>query len=51
LEAGVPAPNFFDGVGVWWTRLVGGLDGANAYARSEVYNVMPIIINYVSNAA
>ena len=47
----VPAPNFFDGVGVWWTRLVGGLDGANAYARSEVYNVMPIIINYVSNAA
>lgn len=47
----VPAPNFFDGVGVWWTRLVGGLDGPDGRAKDEVYNVMPIIINYVSNAA
>ena len=47
----VPAPNFFDGVGVWWTRLVGGLDGPAGRADDEVYNVMPIIINYVSNAA
>ena len=47
----VPAPNFFDGVVVWWSRLVGGLDEAHGKAPSQVYNVMPIIINYVSNAA
>ena len=47
----VPAPNFFDGIGVWWTRLVGGLSESEYQAESEVYNVMPIINNNVSNAA
>jgi len=41
----VAAPNPFEGIAIWWQRLTGGLGGENAAARSEIYNVMPIISN------
>ena len=45
------APNIFDGIGIWWSRLIGGFSGTPETAESQVYNVMPIISNNVSNAA
>lgn len=35
------APNFFEGIGVWWSRLTSG--GQPAEAESEVVGTMPII--------
>ena len=47
----VEGPNVIDSLGVWWDRLVGGFNGTPEHAEAQVYNVMPVILNKVSNAA
>lgn len=47
----VDAPNAFDAIGIWWQRLIGGLNGNQAQADTMVYNVMPIISDNRTNAA
>ena len=47
----VDGPNPLESIGIWWQRLVGGFSGEQAQAEPLVYNVMPVIANYVSNAA
>ncbi|MBO4352600.1 MAG: D-alanyl-D-alanine carboxypeptidase, partial [Eggerthellaceae bacterium] len=47
----VAGPNFFDALAVGWNRFVGGFNGTPERAESRVYNVMPVILNKVSNAA
>ena len=47
----VDAPGLIDGLGIWWTRFLGGFSGAPEAASSSVYNVMPIINSNVSSAA
>lgn len=42
----VAAPDFFEGVGVWWSRLLGNFTGAQAEAESYVVNTTPLIVDY-----
>lgn len=46
----VPAPNVFQGVSIWWNRLLGSFSGAPRSAESVFYNDTPII-NDKSSAA
>ena len=47
----VDAPNPIDTISIWWQRTTQGLDGESGRAPSKVYNVMPIINDFSSNAA
>ena len=38
----VAAPNVIDSFALWWQGLTGGVD-PSSHARSEIYNVMPIL--------
>lgn len=38
-----PAPNFFEGISIWWTRLTSGITGAQTEATSTVVNTTPLI--------
>lgn len=42
-------PNFLEGIGIWWSRLTGGMSGQPAEAESVVVSTMPII--YGADAA
>ena len=42
------APNFIDGIGIWWDRLWRGFNGQQTSAESVVVNTTPLI--YGSNA-
>lgn len=37
------APNFFEGIGVWWDRLIRGFSGGQQEASSVVVNQTPLI--------
>lgn len=37
------APNPFEGIGIWWDRLVRGFSGAPTQAESTVVNMTPVI--------
>ena len=47
----VEAPNGIDAIGIAWQRFIGGFNGSPSRAESKIYNVMPIINNYKTNAA
>lgn len=42
------APNFIEGIGIWWDRLIRGFNGGQTSAESVVINTTPLI--YGSNA-
>lgn len=42
------APNFFEGIGIWWDRLIRGFSGSQTSAESTVVNTTPLI--YGNNA-
>ena len=42
------APNFIEGIGIWWDRLIRGFNGEQTSAESVVVNKTPLI--YGSNA-
>lgn len=39
----VPAPNFFEGIGVWWDKLIGSFHGDDRVAESKLYNQPPLL--------
>ena len=41
-------PNFFEGIGIWWDRLIRGFNGSQTVADSTIINTTPLI--YGSNA-
>lgn len=47
----VDGPGVIDALSVWWDRFLGGFNGTPEHAEARVYNVMPVILNKVSNAA
>ena len=47
----VAAPNFFESVGIWWSRLFGGLSGESQVADSVVLNTTPLLNDKASVAA
>ena len=36
-------PNFFEGIGIWWDRLMRGFNGQPQYADNTIVNTTPII--------
>ena len=47
----VDAPNFFEGVGVWWDRLFRGFSGAQQVAQSITLNDTPLVVDKTASAA
>lgn len=47
----VDAPNFFEGVGVWWDRLFRGFSGAQQVAQSITLNETPLVVDKTASAA
>lgn len=43
-----PAPSFFEGIDIWWSRLTSGFTGSETVAKSTVVNTTPLI--YGANA-
>lgn len=39
----MPAPNFFEGIGVWWTKLIGNLRGDDCIPDNVLYNQPPLL--------
>lgn len=39
----VAAPNLFEGIGVWWTKFIGGFTGDDCVADSVLYNESSLI--------
>ena len=47
----VDAPDFFEGVGVWWDRLFRSFSGGQEVARSITLNETPLVIDKTASAA
>lgn len=47
---GSPAPDFLEGVGFWWSRLIAGLSGETLIAPPVVVNQTPLIYQKTSGA-
>lgn len=47
----VDAPNPIESLSISWDRFIGGFSGAPERAKSQIYNVMPIIDSNRTNAA
>ena len=45
------APDFFEGVGVWWDRLLRGFSGQEQTAQSVTLNETPLVIDKTASAA
>lgn len=41
----VPAPDFFQGIGIWWDRLVRGIFGGPQMADNVIINETPLIVD------
>lgn len=41
----VPAPDFFQGIGIWWDRLVRGIFGGPQMASDVIVNETPLIVD------
>ncbi|WP_281654978.1 D-alanyl-D-alanine carboxypeptidase family protein [Eggerthella sinensis] len=46
----VSAPDFFEGVGVWWDRLLRGFSGQPKEAQSVTLNETPLVIDKTASA-
>ena len=46
----VSAPDFFEGVGVWWDRLFRGFSGQPKEAQSVTLNETPLVIDKTASA-
>ena len=38
-----PAPNIFQAIGIWWTKLIGKFAGDDGVAESKLYNQTPLL--------
>ncbi|HIT44586.1 MAG TPA: D-alanyl-D-alanine carboxypeptidase [Candidatus Aphodovivens excrementavium] len=47
----VSAPNFFEGVGIWWSRLFNNFSGGSQVAESVVLNTTPLLNDKASAAS
>lgn len=47
----VDAPDFFEGVGIWWDRLFRGFSGQPQTAQSVTVNETPLVIDKTADAA
>lgn len=47
----VSAPNFFEGVGIWWSRLYNNFSGGSQVAESVVLNTTPLLNDKASAAS
>ena len=45
------APDFFEGVGVWWDRLFRSFSGGQQEAQSVTLNETPLVIDKTASAA
>lgn len=45
------APDFFEGIGVWWDRLFRGFSGQEQTAQSVTLNETPLVIDKTASAA
>ncbi len=39
----VPGPNIFEGIGIWWTKLIGGFAGDDCIAEGKLYNQVDLL--------
>lgn len=47
----VSAPNFFEGIGIWWSRLFNNFSGGSQVAESVVLNTTPLLNDKASAAS
>ncbi len=46
----VAAPNFFEGIGIWWDRLLRGFSGQPQVAQSVTLNETPLVVDKTAAA-